>query len=136
MFCHASCVPAQAAPPSDVRWRRRGAGILTVGALTAPLLLLAVGSPARAEEGAASPSPAGGTTYCTVTDPRLAELSGLVVVDGGMLAIADGGDQVRVFQLDDSCAVKSERTAPVDPYDPEDLGRSSDGTVWVADTGD
>jgi hypothetical protein len=27
-------------------------------------------------------------------------------------------------------------SAPVDPYDPEDMAVGSDGTVWVADTGD
>jgi hypothetical protein len=27
-------------------------------------------------------------------------------------------------------------SAPVDPYDPEDLALGSDGTVWIADTGD
>jgi hypothetical protein len=139
-FCHASCVPAQAAPPSDVRRRRRRAGILALGALTAPSVLLALpvalAPPAAAEEAPASPTPPGGTTYCTITDPRLAELSGLVVVGDSMLAISDGGDQLSVLVLDDSCSVTDERTAPVDPYDPEDLGVSADGTIWVADTGD
>jgi hypothetical protein len=135
-FCHASYVPAQAAPPSDVRRRRRRAGILALGALTAPALLLAVAPPAGAEEATASPPPASGTTLCTITDPRLAELSGLVVVGHTMLAVADGGDELSVLVLDDSCAVTGERTAPVDPYDPEDLGVSADGTIWVADTGD
>ncbi len=136
-FCHASCVPAQAAPPADVRRRRRRAGILALGALAAPSLLLAIAPPAGAEEAATgSAPPATGTTFCTITDPRLAELSGLVVVGDTMLAIADGGNEVRVLVLDDSCSVIDERTAPVDPYDPEDLGVSADGTIWIADTGD
>jgi len=110
---------------------------VALGALTAPSLLLAVAPPAGAEEGATpSAAPATGTTYCTVTDPRLAELSGLVVVGDTMLAVADGGDELRVLVLDSSCAVTAERTAPVDPYDPEDLAVSADGTIWVADTGD
>ncbi len=124
----------QAAPPSDLRRRRDRAGILAVGALTAPSLLLALAGPAVAEE---TPAAAGtGTPYCTITDPRLAELSGLVVVGDTMLAIADGGDEVSVLVLDDSCAVTDVRTAPADPFDPEDLAVSADGTIWVADTGD
>jgi hypothetical protein len=110
--------------------------MLALGALTAPSVLLAVAPPAGAEEAPASPTPAAGTTYCTITDPRLAELSGLVVLDDRMLAIADGGDRLSVLVLDDSCTVTDERNAPVDPYDPEDLGVSADGTIWVADTGD
>jgi hypothetical protein len=135
-FCHAWYVPAQAALLSDVRRRRRRAGILALGALAAPSLLLAVASPAGALEAIPSPTPATGTTYCTITDPRLAELSGLVVLGNKMLAVADGGDQLSVSVLDESCAVTDERTAPVDPYDPEDLGVSADGTIWVADIGD
>ena len=116
-----------------MRRRRRRAGVLALGALTAPPLLLALAAPAAAEE---APVAAGGTTYCTITDPRLDELSGLVVVGETMLAVADGGDEVSVLVLDDACAVTDVRTAPVDPYDPEDLAVSVDGTVWVADTGD
>ena len=102
---------------------------------------LVVGGPAVAvaEEAPSAPTAgttAVGTTYCTITDPRLAELSGLVVVGERLLALNDGGDQVAVHVLDRSCAVIDVRTAPVDPYDPEDLALASDGTVWIADTGD
>ena len=136
-FCHASRVPAQAAPPSDVRRRRRRAGILAAGALTAPTVLLALAPPAGAEEAPAASSAAPtGSIYCTITDPRLAELSGLVVLGDTMLAIADGGDELSVLVLDKGCTVTDVRTAPVDPYDPEDLAVSADGTIWVADTGD
>jgi hypothetical protein len=136
-FCHASYVPAQAAPPSDVRRRRVRSGLLAAGALTAPTILLALAPPAGAEEAPAASSAApAASTYCTITDPRLAELSGLVVVGDTMLAIADGGDELDVLVLDDSCTVTDVRTAPVDPYDPEDLAVSADGTIWVADTGD
>jgi hypothetical protein len=120
-----------------VRRCSRPARILAVGALTAPALLLAFAPPAGAEETpAAAGTAATGTVYCTITDPRLAELSGLVVVDDTMFAVADGGDELTVLVLDASCAVTDVRTAPVDPYDPEDLSLSADGTIWVADTGD
>jgi hypothetical protein len=112
-------------PRSGTSGRRAAAG--TALALT---LVLGVAAPAYAEE-AAGPS-----TTCQITDPRLAELSGLVVVGDRMLAINDGGDRVDVHVLDATCQVVDVRSAPVDPYDPEDLAVGADGTVWLADTGD
>jgi hypothetical protein len=76
------------------------------------------------------------STICRVTDPRLPELSGLVVVGDKMVAMNDGGDVLTVYVLDMSCAVVDVRTAPVDPYDPEDMAVGPDGTVWLADIGD
>ena len=129
-------MPAQAAPLSSGRRRRGGSGILTVTALTAPLLL-GLAFPAAAEAVPAASRAAGtGTPFCTITDPRLAELSGLVVVGRSMFAIPDGGDELSVLVLDGSCAVTDVRTAPVDPYDPEDLAVAADGTLWISDTGD
>ncbi len=103
--------------------------------LAAPVLVALAAPPASAEEAVAAEAPAG-TVLCSVSDPRLAELSGLVVVGERMLAVSDGGDALTVLVLDARCAVVDVRTAPVDPFDPEDLALSADGTVWVADTGD
>jgi streptogramin lyase len=51
--------------------------------------------------------------------------------------MSDGGRRVQLYRLDPStCAVTDSRTAAVDPYDPEDLARGPDGSLWVADTGD
>lgn len=74
-------------------------------------------------------------TVCPVTDERLAELSGLAVVDGGVWAVDDGGREVRVHRLD-GCEIVETRTADVDPYDVEDLAVGPDGSLWLADTGD
>jgi hypothetical protein len=41
-----------------------------------------------------------------------------------------------VYLLDAACQVVDAHTAPVDPYDPEDMAVGPDGTVWLADTGD
>lgn len=83
---------------------------------------------------AAVPAP---QTRCAVADPRLEELSGLAVTGGDVWAMADGGRRVAVHRLDpDRCTVLGTRTAPVDPYDAEDLAVAADGTLWVADTGD
>jgi hypothetical protein len=95
-------------------------------------LVLGTALPATAED---APQ-AGPSTQCQITDPRLPELSGLVVVGDRMLAINDGGDRVDVYVLDATCLVLTVRSAAVDPYDPEDLAVGADGTVWLADTGD
>ncbi|WP_104528013.1 hypothetical protein [Blastococcus saxobsidens] len=95
---------------------------------------LGVAAPAVAEETAPSAGPS--TVRCSITDARLAELSGLVVVGEQTLALDDGGDQVSVLGLDSACQVVDVQTAPVDPYDPEDLAVGPDGAVWVADIGD
>jgi hypothetical protein len=74
---------------------------------------------------------------CTVDDPRLAELSGLAAVEGGLWAMADGGRRIELHRLDPAtCAVAESRTAAVDPYDAEDLAVGPDGALWVGDTGD
>jgi hypothetical protein len=72
-----------------------------------------------------------------VNDPRLAELSGLVVDGDALWAMADGGSRVQVHRIDPgTCAIAETRSAPIDPDDPEDLARGPDGALWVSDTGD
>jgi len=73
---------------------------------------------------------------CTLTDPRLDELSGLVAIPSGLWAVADGGRRVEVHRLDERCGIAQTRTAAVDPYDAEDLARGPGDTLWVADFGD
>jgi hypothetical protein len=111
--------------------------LLTAGVPLGAAIVLGLGAPAAAEEpamvAAADTAP---STRCQITDPRLAELSGLVVVGDQVLAVNDGGDQAAVHLLDAACQVVDMHSAPVDPYDPEDLALGSDGTVWIADTGD
>ena len=120
-------VPVQADRP---RSGRRGRLLAAGGALGVTVVL---GFPlsAAAEETAAPPTP-----HCQITDARLAELSGLVVVGDRLLAMNDGGDQLAVYLLDAGCQVIDVHTAAVDPYDPEDMAVAGDGTVWLADTGD
>ncbi|RBY88186.1 hypothetical protein DQ244_16735 [Blastococcus sp. TBT05-19] len=123
-------MPTQADRPRSRAWGRR----LLVATALAGGLASASAPPAAAEEGTpAAPAP---TVRCSVTDERLAELSGLVVVGDQMLALNDGGSQVTVHGLDSACRVVDVQTAAVDPFDPEDLGVGPGGEVWVADTGD
>jgi hypothetical protein len=123
-------VPEQAGDPPSRVWAR----LLCAGATGA--LVFGAAAPAAAAPVQAAAETGQPSTICQVTDPRLPELSGLVVVGDQMVAINDGGDQITVYVLDMSCAVVDVRTAPVDPYDPEDMAVGPDGTVWLADTGD
>ena len=115
-------------PRSGIAGRR-------LAATTGLALTLVVGGalPASAQPAG---DPAAPTTRCPLTDPRLSEVSGLVEVGDRMLVHNDGGDSLDVYVLDRSCAVVTVHSAPVDPYDPEDLALAVDGTVWLADTGD
>jgi hypothetical protein len=111
--------------------------MLTAGASLGAALVLGSAAPALAEEAAAPvPPEAAPTTRCQISDPGLAELSGLVAVGDQVLAVNDGGDRVAVHLLDAACQVVDVHNAAVDPYDPEDMALGTDGTVWLADTGD
>jgi hypothetical protein len=87
---------------------------------------------------AGGPAPAAPQRLCTVTDARLAELSGLVVADPtAFWAIVDSGRRTVAYRIDRaSCAVTGTRTASIDPRDAEDLAAGPDGALWVADIGD
>jgi hypothetical protein len=89
--------------------------------------------PAGATEAAAYGPP---VAQCQIGDPRLPEVSGLATAGASLLAMNDGGSQAEVFVLDAGCTVAEVRSAPVDPYDPEDLALAADGTLWLADIGD
>lgn len=91
------------------------------------------GAPVALAEEQDAPAP---TVRCQITDPSLAEISGLVDLGGRMLVMNDGGDALSVSVLDAACQVLETRTAAVDPYDPEDLALGADGTIWLADAGD
>ncbi len=81
---------------------------------------------------------------CTITEPQIDELSGLVALpDGQMLAVEDGTPEPRpgstsilMYRLDAGCAVQGGVTEfDQDPRDIEDLALR-DGTLWFADIGD
>lgn len=84
---------------------------------------------------AADPVPAP-VPACTITDPRLAEVSGMVADDAHWYVVNDGGTSVKVWVLGKDCQVQDSIVGAVDPYDVEDLARGPDGTFWLSDTGD
>jgi hypothetical protein len=116
----------------------RRLGLLVIGVGVAVFGLV---TPAYAEP---SPSAAGpgsaAETVCTLNDNRLTGLSGLVAQsDGGYVVANTSPDQtnpMRVHYLDSKCKLSRSVSYQAAPLDPEDLAVASDGTVWVADTGD
>ncbi|MDG4792371.1 hypothetical protein [Micromonospora sp. WMMD1082] len=89
-----------------------------------------------------APVTAAGKKQCSITDSRLREISGLVVLKSGYIVINDSTDQdsrKRVFYLNKDCQVARDgvRYSGAGPFDTEDLAVSPDGkTLWIADTGD
>ncbi|HEX5598053.1 MAG TPA: hypothetical protein VFX61_18870 [Micromonosporaceae bacterium] len=107
-----------------------------IGASVGSGAAAAVAAPAPADATAAVPK-----KVCTIKDPRLDELSGMVATKNGYIVINDGSDDERrkkVFFLDKKCAVKNEVSYSGNgSRDTEDLALSPDGgTLWIADTGD
>ncbi len=65
------------------------------------------------------------------------ELSGLTSDGKQFYAVSDSDNgTLRIQVLGRDCVVKRTITAPVDPYDVEDLAMAPDGTLWASDTGD
>lgn len=93
-----------------------------------------------ATPGAEAPEAVPGEEVCTITDPRLAELSGIVAVDDGYIVVNDSQeflDRKPIFLLDQSCNVVDQIPFPTNPLDPEDLALDRENDVlWVGDTGD
>ncbi len=92
-------------------------------------LLFGVSAPALA----APPAP---VEKCRPTDKRLAELSGLASDGNRWYGMADGGSRLQVVVLKPDCKVERVLTNATDPFDVEDLARTPDGVLWLADTGD
>ena len=112
----------------------RRAGVLIIGAWAAVVGLAPAAS--------AAPAAAGPETVCTVSDPALIELSGLVAQsDGGYVVVNDSNNEparMKIFFLDSRCRLAHSTSYPAGnpARDPEDLAVASNGTLWVADTGD
>lgn len=113
--------------------------LLTVAALLAPAGIAVAGpSPSVSPSAPAGPTP--GKKLCSIAEPALAEISGLVTTKKGYVAVSDGSQSesavLEVFDLNTRCQVTQRHTFQKDPYAPEDLAITKDGTLWVADTGD
>ncbi|WP_433604292.1 hypothetical protein ACQP2P_24250 [Dactylosporangium sp. CA-139114] len=130
-----------------------GASVLLV---VAPAVV-ALGSPAAAFgspvlQKAPSPGPSAsgsanrnlgpsipGSYVCTMSDPQLTEISGIVATADGYAVINDSNverSREKIFFLNEQCAVTRSVGYPSSAFDPEDLAVAKDGTLWVADIGD
>jgi hypothetical protein len=101
--------------------------------------LLGTGVPPAAAAAAAGLVAVNGEEVCTITDPRLNEISGMVRQANGFVVVDDGSDLAshrQIFYLDDRCRVTRTVQYPYRPRDTEDLALARDGTLWVADIGD
>ncbi|HEV7896625.1 MAG TPA: hypothetical protein VGP31_02100 [Planosporangium sp.] len=117
----------------------RRVGLVVIGVSVAVLGLVtpAVAEPSPTAAGAGSAA----ETVCTLADNRLTGLTGLLALDGGGYVVAnslpDQTSGMRVYYLDSKCKITRFVSYGANPArDPEDLALASDGTVWVADTGD
>jgi hypothetical protein len=100
------------------------------------LVVLLVGCWLVPAAGFAADDPPAPRKLCTITDPRLGELSGLASNGKRWVAVNDGGDSVQIFVLNRDCTVLRTIDAPLDPFDVEDLAFGPDGDIWLSDTGD
>ncbi|GAA2384958.1 hypothetical protein [Dactylosporangium salmoneum] len=112
--------------------------------------VLAFGTPAVAKAPSPGPSasastnpnlgPASaGTVMCTISDPQITEVSGLVVTADGYAVINDSKTErsrEKIYFLDEQCRPTRSVPYPSSAFDPEDLAVTKDGTLWVADVGD
>ncbi|SDH12766.1 hypothetical protein SAMN05216553_116119 [Lentzea fradiae] len=65
------------------------------------------------------------------------ELSGLASDGKQFYAVNDSDDgTLRIQVMGRDCVVTRTITAPINPYDVEDLALTPDGTLWASDTGD
>ncbi|WP_433199297.1 hypothetical protein ACQP00_26705 [Dactylosporangium sp. CS-047395] len=119
-----------------------GASMVLVTVLAVPSIAAAAPSPSPTASGAANPNlgPAiSGSAVCTMSDPQLTEISGLVATTDGYAVINDSNvdrSREKIFLLDDACRVTRTVSYPSSAFDPEDLAVTKDGTLWVADIGD
>ncbi len=103
--------------------------------------LLGAPSGAVAGDEAASPTapPSPAERLCEISDPRVGDVSGLVVIENGYAVVNDRGSQEEsstVHLLAADCSIAMTLQSPQRPTDIEDLARTGDGTYWLADIGD
>ncbi len=97
---------------------------------------LGAATPAVADPGDVPVADVQEGVLCTPSDAGLTELSGLVMLDGRLFAVPDAGADESVVELAGDCSTVRRISAPVDPYDVEDLAAGPDQRLWLADIGD
>jgi hypothetical protein len=90
--------------------------------------------------GASSPSNVGpataGDTDCVLPTTGPTQVSGIVATATGLLAVeSKDTSAVTLFTIDMASCKATQKTYTGDPREPQDLAIGSDGTIWVADSG-
>jgi hypothetical protein len=87
-------------------------------------------------EGLIGPATAG-EAICTLSDAKLDAISGMVVTEAGIYAVEAGDTSaVTIFTVNAADCTSKSTNYTFNPVDPQDLALGSDGSLWVADTGD
>lgn len=121
------------------RWPRRWCSTAAVrrSVRGASALIGAVAALSGASAGLAHAEPVVPVSqFCTPTELKLEELSGLALAGDVVYAVGDSGTDDAVAVLDRECVVQRWIPVPADPYDVEDLAIGPNGTLWLSDTGD
>jgi hypothetical protein len=85
----------------------------------------------------APPGSASAAAVCTPSDPALGGVAGLVATTSGYAVVPPLGTTLKVYLLDSTChTTQVLRDNAINPFDPQDLASTPDGTLWVADIGD
>lgn len=119
------------------RYRR----VLIPGLLIVLVVVVVLTSLARAARGAESDGPATGTMVSTITDPRVAESSGLalsIAHPGLAYTINDSGNAPIVYavQVESGKVIGATTVGGGVLRDTEALSIDPEGNLWIADTGD
>jgi hypothetical protein len=74
---------------------------------------------------------------CTIDDSKLPEVSGLSATPAGIVAVTRKPTALRLYRLDAACKLtRIVNDANITPVSIQDLARTPDGALWVADIGD
>jgi hypothetical protein len=74
---------------------------------------------------------------CTPSNPALTGVAGLTATPSGYAVVPPLGSTLKVYLLDSLCqTTRVLRDSAINPFDPQDLASTPDGTLWVADIGD
>lgn len=79
------------------------------------------------------------TVVCTVQDEKLPKITGITAVDGGYVVVAvnDEIPSLQLYELDAACKPTRILNDPaINPFAPQDLARTPDKALWIADVGD
>lgn len=109
--------------------------------VVAGIALLLGSTPALAEPSPAAAPPPAGKKVCSITDPKLGEISGIVATETGYVVVNAATDNqpashTKIFSVSSTCKLgKAGTYGGGGSNSPQDIVRAKDGSLWIADTG-